>query len=130
MQDPPWKRMVDELRQRNFQSPYLERLRERLGDRLPPGAATDLAVEVLQEMASSLRRAEDKVNVALLELDVLGRRIDELAPGDPRAAALVVEFNAKRATAERALWELRVHREAVGFRREDLARFYPIPPKR
>jgi hypothetical protein len=129
MPEPPWKRMVDELRRRRFESPYLDRLREHLGSSSGP---EDLAAEVLREMASSLRRAEDKVNVALLELDVLGRRIDEPAGAlsAARREQLVREFNAARVVAEKALWELRVHREAVGFGREDLARHYPIPPRR
>jgi hypothetical protein len=29
--EPHWKRMVDELRKRKFQSPYLDRLQARLG---------------------------------------------------------------------------------------------------
>ena len=49
MDEPPWKRMVDELRQQRFESPYLERLRAHLGT----GGRDDLAGEVLREMAAS-----------------------------------------------------------------------------
>lgn len=136
MSEPPWKKLVLDLKDSGLQSPYLERLRARL-----PSATCghhDLAREVLQEMASALGRAEDKVNAALLRLELSGRAIDELASARQRgerwrreADRRVAEFNREREVAERLLWELRVHREAVGFRHEaDLGAYYPIPPRR
>lgn len=127
MSEPAWKKLVEQLKSDGFKSPYLDRLRERL----PAHGQMDLAREILQEMASALGRAEDKVNLALLELDVQGRALDALSPGAPTRAAKVAAFNEKRSAAAKALWELRVHREALGFRRNDgLAELYPIPPRR
>lgn len=37
-------------------------------------------------------------------------------------------FNRQRREAERYLWELTIHREALGFRRNEILReHYPIP---
>ena len=129
---PAWKKLVEDLQAKGHRSPYLDRLRERL----PPGvgvggAVADLQREILQEMASALGRAEDKVNLALLELDVQGKAIDALTPSDEARPSAIAKFDRLREQAIRALWELRVHREALGFRRnERLAELYPIPPKR
>jgi hypothetical protein len=133
MSEPTWKKLVEQLKRKGHESPYLDRLRERLPAHV---GSNDLAAEILREMASSLGRSEDKVNAALLELEVLGLAIDELvAAGETRnhaeIRARVAAFNEGRARAEQALWELRVHREALGFvRNDDLAALYPIPPRR
>jgi hypothetical protein len=114
-----WKRLVADLIEAGHESPYLDRLRDRLGMRSL--SHRDLEREILEEMAYSLGRAEDKVNVALLELELLDR--------DPATTAEA--FNAKREDAVRALRDLIIHREALGFlRHEALARHYPIPPRR
>lgn len=131
MSEPPWKHLVDQLRAEGHSSPYLDRLRQRL----PATGRSDLATEILQEMASALGRAEDKINAALLTLELQGKLLDELARdqgADPdERASRVAAFNRQREAAKQALWELRVHREALGFRRnDDLAELYPIPPKR
>jgi predicted methyltransferase MtxX (methanogen marker protein 4) len=89
-------------------------------------------------MASALRRAEEKVLVALLKLDVLGKELDALDAKPRRDAAdeqlrqkKLQRFAAVREEAKTAVWELKVHREALGFRRnEELARLYPIPSAR
>jgi len=134
MHEPAWKKLVEQLKQGGYKSPYLDRLKARI-----PAAAlpvNELAAEILREMASALRRSEDKVNAALLALEVEGKKIDALtASGRPEdreeIAMRVIMFNRYRAEAEQALWELRVHREALGFRRnDDLSEHYPIPPKR
>jgi hypothetical protein len=129
--EPTWKRLVEQLRAEGHKSPYLDRLKQRL----PASGLADVAAEILREMASALGRSEDKVNVALLELEVMGKKLDALAArkdADPEErAARVAAFNQQREAAATALWELRVHREALGFRRnEDLAELYPIPPRR
>jgi hypothetical protein len=131
MAEPTWKKLVDQLKDQQHKSPYLDRLRQRL----PASGPSDLAGELLREMASALGRSEDKINVALLELELQGKALDELertSGEDPtERAARVAAFNRQREAAARALWELRVHREALGFRRnDDLAALYPIPPKR
>ncbi|WP_437897302.1 hypothetical protein [Sorangium sp. So ce124] len=131
MTEPAWKKLVEQLKDQGHKSPYLDRLRQRL----PAVGRTDLAGEILREMASALGRSEDKVNVALLELELQGIALDELAlrqgADSTERAEMIVAFNRQREVAARAVWELRVHREALGFRRnDDLAAIYPIPPKR
>jgi len=134
MSEPLWKKLVDDLQAKGHQSPYLDRLRQRFRS---VRQQHDLAREILQEMASALGRAEDKVNVALLELELHGQAIDALGAGraagqpKPEMQARIAAFNRQREVPARALWELRVHREAMGFlRNDDLATHYPIPPKR
>jgi hypothetical protein len=132
MSEPTWKKLVEQLRDKGHKSPYLDRLRERL----PSYGGCDLAAEILREMAGALGRSEDKINAALLELEVMGQSIDALvAEGGERHRVEIHEqvraFNEGRERAEKALWELRVHREALGFlRNDDLATHYPIPPRR
>jgi hypothetical protein len=137
--DPPWKHLVEQLKSQGVESPYLDRLRERIPTRGAPG---DLQRELLEEMASSLRRAEDKIDLLLLKLDVLGQELDALERAGegarPRDDAWLRARDEKlarhaqlRKDAERAVWELRVQREALGFRRNELlAGLYPIPAKR
>jgi hypothetical protein len=136
MHEPAWKRLVQQLSDDGFESPYLERLRSRVP--AAESARQDLAREVLSEIASALGRAEDKINASLLRLELTAREIDALAAEGARDEhwhrrmdRLVAEFNAEREHARQSLWELRVHREAVGFRRDTgLADLYPIPPPR
>lgn len=133
MTDRPWKKLVEDLTRRGHESPHLERLRQRLP--VPAGLSgyRELEIELAQEMASSLGRAGEKVDVALLELEVLGQAVDEATTrGDAAArAAAVRAFNDKREHALKALWELKVHREAIGLRRHDmLAQYYVVPKPR
>lgn len=130
MTQPLWKRLVEDLTAQGYRSPHLDRLRERLPRAGGMSGLREIELEIAQEMAASLGRAAEKVDVALLELELLGRAIDE-APSVSVRAERVAAFNAKREVAAKALWELRVHREAIGLRRnEELARTYPIPAKR
>lgn len=123
MSEPAWKSLVDQLIDEGHESEYLDRLRSRYD----VGAQREsLEREILQEMASALARAEDKVNVALLWLEVLGKRCDE-APD----AKNVEAFNAQREVALKVRRDLAIHREALRFPRDP--RFdsrYPIPPRR
>lgn len=136
MAEPPWLKLVARLKQQGHESRYLERLEQRLPQLAAITTVSDVEREIAQEMASSLGRAADKVNVALLELEVIGAQIDDLARRSParapvEIAARVEQFNTQREIAVRCLWELRVQRECIGIRRnEDLARDYPIPPRR
>jgi hypothetical protein len=132
---------IASLEARGVDSPYLQRLRQRAEQKSGGrgGAGLDaLRREILGEMAASLGRAEDRVNVALLNLDVLDREIEALAAEkdrDARAHARWVEklvaFNAECDVAEKRVWELTVQREAIGLRTHELLeRFYPIPPRK
>lgn len=121
--DPAWKSLVEQLVDEGHQSPYLERLRDRYDVRMP---RESIEREVLREMASALARAEDKVNFALLELELLGRRCDER--GD---RASVGAFNAKREHALKVRRELLIHRDALRFPRDPrFEQRYPVPPRR
>lgn len=125
-----WKRLVLELTDEGFESPYLDRLRARLN---VEQSHRELEKEILQEMAAALGRAEDKLNLALLRLQLIERELESLPP---RGAGVdlrerVEGYNAQREVASRCLWELTIHREALGFRRNEiLERLYPIPPRR
>jgi hypothetical protein len=125
-----WKRLVLDLTDEGFESPYLDRLRARLN---VEQSHRELEKEILQEMAAALGRAEDKLNLALLRLQLIARELESLPP---RGAGVdlrerVEGYNAQREVASRCLWELTIHREALGFRRNEiLERLYPIPPRR
>src|SRR5262245_7331066 len=121
--DPPWKRLLAELASNQGASPRLERLRERFPN---AGSHASLARELLQEMASALGRAEGKVEASLGRLELESRAIEELVLASPhddtwRTAmnARIAAFNRERDVALHCRWELLVHREALGFRRNE-----------
>lgn len=125
MWEPPWKRLVERLKAQDFESTYLDRLDRRLT--LAAGRSS-LEEEIIEEMAYALTRSADKINVALLELDVLRRDYDQAGSAAERKR-LAEAFNEKRREAMRARWELMVHREALGFLRHDgMEEDFPIPP--
>jgi hypothetical protein len=125
MSERPWQALVRELRDSGFESPYLARLRARHD---VAAAQEELEKEIMREMAQALGRSGEKVDVALVHLEVAARAV-AAATGDARARA-VARFNALREDALRLRHELRIHREAVGIRRnEGLEAAYPIPPK-
>ena len=126
MTERPWQSLARELRDCGFESPYLERLRARHD---VAAAQEQLEKEIIREMAEALGRAGEKVDVALLRLEVTGRAL--AAAVDPAERhRLTGEFNALRKAAFQARHELRIHREAVGIRRNDcLDAQYPIPPR-
>ena len=127
MREAPWTRLVRELKDTGFESPYLDRLRARLD---PAEAMSRLETEIVQEMAQALGRTEDKLNYALLRLELAGREVDA-APDEAERAARVRTFNARRAEALDARRNLVIHREAIGIRRNKvLEDLYPVPPKR
>lgn len=122
----PWQTLVRELRDAGFESPYLDRLRARHD---VAAAQEQLEKEIIREMAQALGRAGEKVDVALLKLELAARDL-AAARDDAERARLVGAFNARRDEALTARQELRIHREAVGIRRNDtLDREYPIPPR-
>lgn len=126
MREAPWTSLVRSLLDTGHESPYLDRLRARLD---PGRAQLELETEIRAEIAAALGRAEDKVNVALLRLELAQRRLATEPPG-PERRRLVAAFDALRDEALHARWELLVHREAVGFRRNAiLNELYPVPPR-
>jgi hypothetical protein len=126
MWEPPWKTLVRSLTDDGFESPYLERLRARV-DATPDHRS--LERELLQEMAYALARACDKVNLGLLELQLMERRI-ETAPDAEERTRLVRDFNRQRLRVRGFFRELVIHREALGMLHNDhLRKEYPIPPR-
>lgn len=125
--EPLWKNLVEALRKREFQSPYLERLEQRMR---AVRHSKSLEEEILEEMAEALRRAEDKINVALLKLDVLEAEFGELETATERAER-VEAFNDQWNVARRAIWEFRVHREAIGLHwTPDMDEMFPLPRRK
>ena len=121
------KRLVAGLKERGYESVYLDRLQQRLD---VEAAHEVLEQEIVAEMAAALGRSAAKVDLALLQLELAAQAIDAASDADERAG-LVARFNALRAEALRARHELAIHREAVGFRRNhELERLYPIPSPR
>ena len=127
MREAPWSRLVRELKDTGYESPYLDRLRARLD---PAEAVARLETEIVQEMAQALGRTEDKLNYALLRLELAARAIDA-APDELVRYERVREFNTLRQEAIEARRNLQIHREAIGIRRNRmLDDLYPIPPRR
>lgn len=127
MREAPWSRLVRELKDTGYESPYLDRLRARLD---PSEAVSRLETEIVQEMAQALGRTEDKLNYALLRLELAARAIDTATDALVRYDR-VKEFNALRDEAIDARRNLQIHREAIGIRRNRmLDDLYPIPPRR
>lgn len=129
--DDKIQRLVGQLNAQGVKSEYLDRLTERvasLGNADLQQAALEL--ELRKEVAESLGRAEDKIDHALLTLELVGRRHDA-APAGAEREALAMEYNAARDDAVRLREYLLIQREALGFRgNEALERVYPIPPRR
>jgi hypothetical protein len=121
------KRLVAGLKERGYESVYLDRLEQRLA---VEAAHEVLEQEIVAEMAAALGRSAAKVDLALLHLELAAQDVDAAADDEERDQ-LVARFNALRAEALRARHELAIHREAVGFRRNhELERLYPIPRPR
>jgi hypothetical protein len=118
MREPPWKALVDQLVDEEYQSVYLDRLRARVD---VGQERQSMEREILEEMAHSLAKAENRVNVALLELELL----DSKRPGDVEA------FKRQREVALRLRRDLLIHREALCFPPDPLFQErYPVPPKK
>jgi hypothetical protein len=132
--EPAWKRIVETLKERGYKSRYLDRLYERLSTAAVNATVSDgyetLQREIMEEMGYALQRAEDKLNFALLEVELAADELDSNRDV-ARERTLLEAYEKKRATAMRARWEFMVHREAVGMIKHDvLEELYPIPPRR
>ncbi len=87
-----------------------------------------LEQEFMSEMASALGRAEAKILSAFDDLKVAQDELEQ-ASGEARASA-VERYDQAYASAERALWEMIVHREAIGLRDSSEVRdTWPIPKR-
>jgi len=124
------KRLAAELVAEGIESRYLNRVLAKVS---PGDQLETLQAEIAHEIAQSLGRSEDKVNVALAELELhrarYERAVRENAPANERQG-YAQAFNAQRVVAQAKLRHLLIHREAIGFRRNQMLNdLYPIPPK-
>ena len=123
MKDPPWKRLVEELKDQGYESIYLDRLRATLDVEQQHGI---LEKEVVQEMAYALGRSAAKVDHALLELELLEAKLRRCESSEQQAS-LRKAVASKREEARKLRRDLLIHREALGIRRNDiLEKMYPI----
>ena len=124
------KRLAAELVAQGIESQYLSRVLARVDSE---GQLESIQAEIAREVAQALGRTEDRLNLALAELELLKARYDQaLQNGAPASAreACATAFNAQRVVAQQRLRDLLIHREACGFRRNAvLNELYPIPPK-
>lgn len=124
------KRLAAELVAQGIESKYLDRVMARVS---PDEQMDQLQAEIAREIASALGRSEDHVNVALAELELHRARYEQAVregatPSERQGYAQA--FNAQRVVAQSKLRNLLIHREACGFRRNQmLNELYPIPPK-
>lgn len=128
-----WTKLVRQLKDAGVESPYLDRLRERLS---VEESQQLIEQEIQEEMALALGRTAARVDLALLELELAERSLDglldraALTKEDVRAeleAALALR-DARHREAHRRRRDLLIHREAIGWRRHrPVLDHYPIP---
>jgi hypothetical protein len=98
------------------------------------GAHRALENEIAKEMALALGRSAEHVMDAIRAIDRADEALRSARGGGADSGeieALRVDARLVRERAEVRLWELIVHREALGlFDHSILQRFYPIPPPR
>jgi hypothetical protein len=115
------RRVAERLEGTQPDDRYLDTVRTRVGRKVEGLAAVEQ--EILREAAASLGRQGARVERALATLREL-----ELAFAEAPSEALAERHEAERVEAERALWHLRIQREALGMRNHrELERRYPVP---
>lgn len=125
-----YRNLASELLAHGVDSPYLARLGvcAQVEDRLEV-----LTVEHHQEMAGALGRTEFRVNLAFLELELYRARYDAALRNGAHTrelGRLATAFNDQRHVVHQRLRELLIHREAIGFHRNEiLDELYPVHPK-
>lgn len=128
---PPWQKVAAELAEQRVESRYLELLRRRVD---PEQELKALENELAGEVARALGRSEERLLLALAELDLCEARflrLQEAAADQPTLNAAADAFNTQRAQAAERLRHLVIHREAAGFRRNQLLyELYPIPAQK
>lgn len=130
MPPPVYKKLAAELIEHGIESRYLARVSARV---TPEQELETLEAELAQEMAGALGRSEDRLNLALAELELCLARYARAVRNHAAAgelAALMDAHDAQRTVALARFRDLLIHREAVGFRRNQiLHELYPLPPK-
>ncbi len=123
-----WHRLVTRLKDRGIHSPNVERLRHHLSTE---EQHEQLETEMRSEIARALGRAEAKVLAALVALELADDDV-KLAGDDAvrRSEALEAREQRRREALE-ARTDYKIHREAVGIRRNaQLDQLFPVPPPR
>ena len=122
-----WHQLIARLKDRGVHSPLVEQLRGHLSTE---EQHDHLEQEVRSEIARALGRAEAKVIASILEIAVADADIDETADAESKTRALETR-EALRQAALLARQDYKIHREAVGLRRNaHLNDLFPIPPRR
>jgi hypothetical protein len=126
----PVKKLAAQLVAQGIESQYLARV---LAKVTPDDQLETLQAEIAREIAGALGRSEDKVNMALAQLELLRARYEqavrEHAPASEQQARADA-FNAQRDVAQARRHQLLIHREAIGIRRNQiLYELYPVPQK-
>ncbi len=126
----PWKKLAADLAEMGVDSVYLSRVQARVD---PEQDLKALEEEIAGEIAQALGRTEERLNLALAELDLHKARFERAQSSAASAhelGSLAEAFNAQRKVAEECLRHLVIHREAAGFRRNQLLyELFPIPPR-
>jgi len=124
------RKLAAELVAQGIDSQYLSRVLSRVDSE---GQLESVQAEIAREVAQALGRSEDRVNLALAELELLEARYERAVQSGAPAAERdhhAAAFNAQRTIAQQRLRDFLIHREACGFRRNQLLNeLYPIPPK-
>jgi len=117
MSEPFWKSLVDKVREEE-KGQHLDPVREVVEWQLPRASVEK---ELLEEIAGSLARAVQKVDVAIT-------RAETLAPLAERSAADLEAFEDARRAALTARRDLSIHREALHLPRDpSFESRYPVP---
>jgi hypothetical protein len=122
----PWRKLATSLQDGSAEGRYADEVRARI---TPEGHLAEVEREIVAEMANALGRSQDKVRTAIARVEEAGRAVDA-APDEAERRVRVERFNELRTLALRARRDLLIHRECIGFRRNDhLETEYPIPPR-
>lgn len=127
---PSAKRLAADLIAQGIESKYLARVLAKVGGE---DSMEQIEREFVREIATALGRSEDRVNLALAELELHRARYDRAVrdgASDEERQSHARAFNQQRIVAQTKLRDLLIHREAIGFRRNNMLNdLYPIPPK-
>ena len=124
--EAPWKKLAADLAEYGVQSEYLERVRRRVDSEQE---LDTLQKEIAGEIARALGRTEEHLDLAMAELELCAAKLARLRASGASATELseaVDAFNRQRSVAEKRLRDLVIHREAAGFRRNQIV--YDLPP--
>jgi hypothetical protein len=125
-----YQQLATALAAHGVQSPYISRIEMHIAQQQ---RLEQLQAELNQDIAGALGQSDLRVNFALAELELRKARYERaVRDGAPERdrTALADAFNKQRLVAEKRLRELLIHREAVGFRRNQvLQELYPIAPR-